>query len=49
MKHGAIPDAMPDSGVRRIEDKLHFFHREVFDKVCIGFLCGDCQNAVNLF
>ena len=48
MKHGAIPDAVLDSWVGRIEDRLYFFHREMFDNVGIGFLCGDRQNAVHL-
>ena len=49
MKHGAISDAVPESGFRSIQDGLQFFGIEVFDKACDGFLCRDCENPMDLF
>jgi hypothetical protein len=39
VKHGAIPDAVAVGGVRGIQDGLHLFNGEVFDKRRIGLLC----------
>jgi hypothetical protein len=48
MKHGSITDAVPDSWVRGIQNRLHFLGSEVPDKPCICFLRGDGQNTSDL-
>src|SRR3954468_566086 len=48
MKHGPITDAVPNSWVGGIQNRLHFLGSEVPDKPCICFLRGDGQNALDL-
>src|SRR5438132_1469011 len=48
MKHGPITDAVPDSWIRGIRNRLHFLGSEVPDKPYVCFLRGDGQNALDL-
>jgi hypothetical protein len=48
MKHCPITDAVPESWVRAIQNRLHFLGSEVPDKPRIRFLRGDGQNALDL-
>src|SRR4030095_3236275 len=49
MKHCAVTDAIPGSRVWGIKDGLHLLSSEVSDKLGIGFLRRDRQNALDLF
>src|ERR1035437_4442339 len=48
MKHCPVTDAVPDSWVRSIQNRLLFLGREVPDKSGIRLFRGDCQNALDL-
>ena len=48
VQHGAIPDADSRAGVRRVEDGLHLFNREVSAQARIGFFGRKSQNPPDL-
>jgi len=48
VEHCQIADAVADSRVGRVQNRLHFFGTEVSDKPCIRPLCGDRQNSLDL-
>ena len=48
MKHCAITNAVPDSWVRGIQNRLHFLGSEVPDEACVRFLRRNGKNTLNL-
>src|SRR5690349_18729252 len=48
MKHGPVADAVPDSWVGGVQDRLHLLGSEMPDEATVRLFCGDGENALDL-